>query len=154
MKGIKITPISDTKNTRLDSKKCFLQSTFNSCYLDCNNVGDVYFSLDNPTKWEFKKTDIPGAYTLKNINTDLYLTSNEIGDLFATVELNNSFQKWNVFNTGDKNDKEEKYAYANLSNDLYFNISNQDEIYLNPKSENDENNQRCIFKTFQNFPKK
>ena len=154
MKGKKNPKIQETKNTRLDSRKCYIQSTFNSCFLDCNNVGDVYFSLENPSKWEFSKTDIPGAYTLKNINTNLYLTSNQIGDLFVTVELNNSYQKWNVFNTGDKNDKEENYAYSNLSNDLFFYVSDHDEIYLYPKDTNEENNFRCIFKTFQNFPKK
>ena len=65
-KEIKIT---GGKANRMDGKTFYMRNTFTSCYLDCNNVGDVYFSLENPTKWEFTKTDIPGAYTLKNVNT-------------------------------------------------------------------------------------
>ena len=97
MKG-KVIQVEETKNNKMDMKKCYMRSLFNFCFLETNNVGDVYFSTTEQNKWEFKKTDIPGAYTIKHINTNLFLTSNEKGDIFATVDLNSSFQKWFVFN--------------------------------------------------------
>ena len=94
-----------------------------------------------------KKTDIPGAYTIKHINTNLFLTSNEKGDIFATVDLNSSFQKWFVFNSSEA----ETYAYQNVSNGLYFNVSLRDEIYLDQIN---TNTKRSLINTFQFFPKK
>ena len=104
--------IEKTKSNRMDSKTYYMRNTFTSCYLDCNNVGNVYFSLNEPCKWEFKKTETPGAYFIRHINTSLFLTSDEHGDLFTTVSLDSTLQKWNVFNTSSP----EVYAYQNLSN--------------------------------------
>ena len=82
--------IEKTKSNRMDSKTYYIRNTFTSCYLDCNNVGNVYFSLTEPCKWEFKKTETPGAYFIRHINTNLFLTSDEHGDLFTTVSLDSS----------------------------------------------------------------
>lgn len=136
--------ISEKKQNKMEGKTYYLRSTFNSSYLDCDNIGDVYFSLSDPCKWEFIKTDLPGTYFMKHVNTQLFLTSNERGDIFTTVELNNSFQKWSVFSAGPEN-----FAYQNLSNELFFHVNNKDVIYL------DENpDAQGLFNTFQRFPKK
>ena len=112
--------IEKTKSNRMDNKTHYMRNTFNSSYLDCNNVGNVYFSLNEPCKWEFKKTETPGAYFIKHINTNLFLTSDEHGDLFTTVSLDSTLQKWNVYNTSSP----DVYAYQNLSNNLYLFVNN------------------------------
>ena len=146
MKG-KVIKIDETKNNKMDMKKCYMRSVFNFCFLETNNVGDIYFSTTEQNKWEFKKTDIQGAYTIKHINTNLFLTSNEKGDIFSTIDLNSSFQKWFVFNSSEA----ETYAYQNVSNGLYFNVSLRDEIYLDQIN---TNTKRSLINTFQFFPKK
>jgi len=150
-KKVKIIAIVNTTANKLDSKKMYMRSSFNSCYLDNNNVGDVYFSLDNPNKWEYKGTDMIGAYTIKSLNTNLFLTTNERGEIFTTYDLNSSsYQKWYVINT----DTKDVYLYKNFANDLIVKVSPLDEIYLDEKDENDENNQVGLFNSFVNFPKK
>ena len=146
MKG-KVITIEETKANKMDMKKCYMRNIFNFCFLETNNVGVVYFSTTEQNKWEFKKIDIPGAYTIKHINTNLLLTSNEKGDIFSTIDLNSSFQKWFVFNSSEA----ETYAYQNVSNGLYFNVSLRDEIYLDQIN---TNTKRSLINTFQFFPKK
>ena len=141
--------IEKTKSNRMDSKTYYMRNTFTSCYLDCNNVGNVYFSLNEPCKWEFKKTETPGAYFIRHINTNLFLTSDEHGDLFTTVSLDSTLQKWNVFNTSSP----EVYAYQNLSNGLYILVNNTNELFLYDL-EHAPNKQSGLFYTFQRFPKK
>ena len=79
--------IEKTKSNRMDSKTYYMRNTFTSCYLDCNNVGNVYFSLNEPCKWEFKKTETQGAYVIRHINTNLYLTSDDHGDLLKMRKM-------------------------------------------------------------------
>ena len=141
--------IEKTKSNRMDSKTYYMRNTFTSSYLDCNNVGNVYFSLNEPCKWEFKKTETPGAYFIRHINTNLFLTSDEHGDLFTTISLNSTLQKWNVFNTSSP----EVYAYQNLSNGLYLLVNNTNEVFLY-ELELAPNKQSGLFYTFQRFPKK
>ena len=141
--------IEKTKSNRMDKKTFYMRNTFNSSYLDCNNVGNVYFSLNDPCKWEFIKTETPGAYFIKHVNTQLYLTSDEHGELFTTVSLNSTLQKWNVFNTSSP----DVYAYQNLSNELYILVNNTDDIFLYDL-EHAPNKQSGLFYTFQRFPKK
>ncbi len=141
--------IEKTKSNRMDSKTYYMRNTFTSCYLDCNNVGNVYFSLNEPCKWEFKKTETQGAYVIRHINTNLYLTSDEHGDLFTTVSLNSTLQKWNVFNTSSP----DIYAYQNLSNGLYIFVSKANELFMYELDQAPDK-QTGLFYTFQRFPKK
>ena len=76
-KNEKKVEINGATDNSMGGKKCYMRSTYLSLYLDSNNVGDVYFSATNLTKWEFTKTDIDGGYYIKLIPTGLYLTSNE-----------------------------------------------------------------------------
>ena len=149
-KKVKIINIDNSTANKLDLKKMYMRSSFNSCYLDNNNVGDVYFSLDNPNKWEFKATDMIGAYTIKSLNTNLLLTTNEKGEIFTTYDLDSSYQKWYVYNT----DTKEIYLFKSVANDLIIKVSPLDEIYLDEQDENNENNQSGLFNSFVNFPKK
>ena len=146
---VKEVTIETTKSNRMDGKTYYMRNTFTSCYLDCNNVGNVYFSLNEPCKWEFIKTETQGAYFIKHVNTQLYLTSDEHGDLFTTISLNSTLQKWNVFNTSSP----EVYAYQNLSNELYILVNNTNDIFLYDLSLA-SNKQSGLFYTFQRFPKK
>ena len=123
---VKEVTIETTKSNRMDGKTYYMRNTFTSCYLDCNNVGNVYFSLNEPCKWEFIKTETVGAYYIKHVNTQLYLTSDEHGDLFTTVSLNSTLQKWNVYKTSTP----DVYAYQNLSNGLYIFVNNTNEMFL------------------------
>ena len=141
--------IEKTKSNRMDKKTFYMRNTFNSSYLDCNNVGNVYFSLNEPCKWEFIKTETVGAYYIKHVNTQLYLTSDEHGDLFTTVSLNSTLQKWNVYKTSTP----DVYAYQNLSNGLYIFVNNTNEMFLY-LLEQAPNKQSGLFYTFQRFPKK
>ena len=146
---VKEVEITTNKSNRMDGKTYYMRNTFTSCYLDCNNVGNVYFSLIEPCKWEFIKTETPGAYYLKHVNTQLYLTSDEHGELFTTVSLNSTLQKWNVYTTSTP----DTYAYQNLSNGLYILVNNMNEIFLY-YLDNSINKQSGLFYTFQRFPKK
>ena len=144
----KTVTINDAKVNNLGGKKCYMRSTYLSMYLDTNSVGDVYFSSTNTNKWEFTKTDLDGAYFIKHIPTQLYLTANEKGDLFTAMELNSTFQKWYVHTTSEP----EIYAYQNCCNELYFGVSFHGDIYLNEKDENSA--KTGLIYTFQFFPKK
>ena len=90
-------------------------NTYLSLYLDSNNVGDVYFSATHLIKWEFTKTDIDGGYYIKHIPTGLYLTSNGKGDLFTSIELNSTFQKWYVHTTTELDITDIRTAVMNCS---------------------------------------
>lgn len=141
---VKEVNMTDKTNKRLGEKSCYIRGDFNSLYLDSNNVGDVYFEMSVVNKWEFIATDLPGGYFIRYIPTQLYLTSNEKGELFTTIELNSTFQKWQLFETS----KPEVYAYQNLSNSLYLCVNESDTIYLDTKCTNG------FLYTFQFFPKK
>ena len=141
--------IETTKSNRMEGKTYYMRNTFTSCYLDCNNVGNVYFSLNEPCKWEFIKTETPGAYYIKHINTQLYLTSDEHGDLFTTISLNSTLQKWCVYVTSTP----DVFAYQNLSNGFYIFVNNKNELFMYDM-EHAPNNQSGLFFTFQRFPKK
>jgi hypothetical protein len=91
-----------------------------------------------------------GAYTIKSLNTNLFLTTNEKGEIFTTYDLESSYQKWYVYNT----DTKEIYLYKSVANDLIIKVSPMDEVYLDEKDENNENNQVGLFNSFVNFPKK
>ena len=144
----KETEISTSTSNRMGGKTYYVRNTFTSCYLDCNNVGNVYFSLNDPCKWEFIGTETTGAYYLKHVNTQLYLTSDEHGDLFTTVGLNSTLQKWLIHTTSIN----ETYAIKNLSNNLYILVNNTNDIYLYEL--NDTNKETGLFYAFQRFPKK
>ena len=77
------------------------------------------------------------------------MTSDEHGDLFTTVSLDSTLQKWNVFNTSSP----EVYAYQNLSNNLYLFVNNTNEVFLYD-IDMAPNKQSGLFYTFQRFPKK
>ena len=147
-KNEKKVEINEATVNSMGGKKCYMRNTYLSLYLDSNNVGDVYFSATNLTKWEFTKTDIDGGYFIKHIPTGLYLTSNEKGDLFTSIELNSTFQKWYVHTTTEQ----DIYGYQNCSNELFLAVSLKGEIYLNVKDENSA--KTGLIYTFQFFPKK
>ena len=147
--------LKTNKANRMEGKTYYMRNIENSSFLDCNNLGDLYFSLEEPCKWEFIKTDINGTYYIKHVNTGLYLTSDEAGDLFATVELKSSFQKWNVFQAEEQGNAD-IYGYQNLSNELYLHVNLKDDIYLDTKKEdpNLDKIRTGFFRTFAKFPKK
>lgn len=147
-KNEKKVEINGATVNSMGGKKCYIRNTYLSLYLDTNNVGDVYFSSANITKWEFIKTDLDGSYFIKHIPTGLYLTSNEKGDIFTSIELNSTFQKWYIHTTTEL----EIYGYQNCSNELYISVNLKGEIYLNIKDENCA--KTGLMYTFQFFPKK
>jgi hypothetical protein len=67
---------------------------------------------------------------------------NKKGDIFKFF-----FLKKFVYNSSEI----ETYAYQNVSNGLYFNVSLRDEIYLDQIN---TNTKRSLINTFQFFPKK
>ena len=67
---------------------------------------------------------------------------NKKGDIFKFF-----FLKKFVYNSSEI----ETYAYQNVSNGLYFNVSLKDEIYLDQIN---ANTKRSLINTFQFFPKK
>ena len=69
-------------------------------------------------------------------------------DLFTSIELNSTFQKWYVHTTSEK----DIYGYQNCSNELFLAVSLKGEIYLNVEDENSA--KTGLIYTFQFFPKK
>lgn len=166
------------KPVSLGGKKCYMMSNYWFQYLDTNNVGDLFFGLTNPIKWEFIKSDIDNACLIRHIPTQLYLTTNEKGDVFTSVDLQSTFQKWWTYPTSEA----EVYAYQNCANELWLHISPGGELYMDlteetpeekaeklekdkggknskkndkgKKAAGEEKEKTGLFKTFQFFPKK
>ena len=139
--------LGNTKVKGMDGKTYYIKNTANSYFLDCNNVGNVYFNKD-PCKWEFIKTETIGTYFIKHVNTGLYRTSDEHGEIFTTVLLNSTLQKWNIFSTPSV---PETYNYQNMSNELYILVSKTEDVFLYDIHHNKD---AGFFHTFQRFPKK
>ena len=155
-KALKLPEKLDSKYMGMGGKKNYMRIYVSSQYLDCNTIGDIYMSINTTNKWDFQKTDLDGAYTIKHINTGLYLTSNEKGELFGAINLDSTYQKWYLYKTKTDN----LYAYQNASNNLYIFSDLRGKIYLDEEEPSTEVNGTIkgegtgYMYTFQNFPKK
>ncbi|MCQ2817748.1 MAG: hypothetical protein MJ252_10830 [archaeon] len=140
----------------MGGKRNYMRVLLTNQYLDCNTVGDIFMSMNETNKWDFGKTDLANAYTIKHVLTGLYLTSNEKGELFGSIDLNSTYQKWYLYST--KTDT--LYAYQNASNSLFIYADFTGNVYLDESQETTLEN--GVLKgegtgfmfTFQNFPKK
>ena len=153
-KNKKEIALGTTKARNLDGKTFFIKNTASFYFLDCNNIGNVYFvekkpNDPSPNKWEFIKTESVGTYYIKHVNTQLYLTSDEHGDIFTTIPLNSTLQKWNIYSTSVA----ETYNVQNMSNELYLLESKTDDVYLY-MIDDDKKKDFAFFHIFQRFPKK
>jgi hypothetical protein len=110
---------------KLGGKSYYIKMS--KCYIDSNNNGDVFLSEDKKErnlyqKWEFT-TESPGTYYLKNLQTSLYLTTDDSGSLYTTTFIGNEFQRWTVYSdqiTAIRNNTNKFVICKNSTNRLFM----------------------------------
>jgi hypothetical protein len=116
--------------TRFNSKLFFVRSVDANMLLDANYVGKIVLSdPDNNRqvyqKFEFSSTETPGVYTMKSVLSGLFLSGDEVGNIFADVQdTYNSFQKWYILETTAGT-----YCIRNYSSNLAITVSLLNELY-------------------------
>ncbi len=160
-KGGKVKTITITKTplaTKLGGKNYYVVNRFCGRYLDNNGSGNLFYNdesteRDPYQKWNFAATDTPGVYNIKSIKTELYLTSNEIGDLnVSTIQTESSYQKWIIMSSSET----ECYVIINSANGFVLTCNKMDNLLM--KIIEDNQYQDCqiniLFKIFQYKSKK
>jgi hypothetical protein len=154
----KLTEINKTFYYKLGGKNYYITNKYSGgLYMDSNTSGNLFFGEDNEfrnlsRKWVFINTDTPGNYYIKNLSSDLFLTSTENGDLFTTKEdKDSSFQRWGVFNTSDN-----LYVIQSICNQFVLSCTKRNQmliIKLDPKYLTDCPT-KILFDIFSFKPKK
>ena len=145
-----------TKNpyyNRLGGKTFYIKSKFCSLYLDSNNVGDALISEEKAereiyTKWVFQASDTPGVYTIKNLKTELYISTSDIGELYQTfLDEESCYQKWIVLASSEA----ENYVIINLGNSFCLSCDKFNKLILTILKEEDyeESPNNILFRIFQ-----
>jgi hypothetical protein len=147
-----------TNANKLGGKNYFITNKLTcGMYLDTNSYGNLFYSDDsenrnNYRKWLLSNTEMLGVYTIKNIQTELYLTSTENGDLYTSKEdPNSSFQQWQVLSTS-----ESLYLLQNLHNSMVLSSTktNQPMMVALDKKYYDECPASVLIDLFSFKPKK
>jgi hypothetical protein len=160
-KGGKVKTITITKTplaTKLGGKNYYVVNRFCGRYLDNNASGNLFYNdesseRDQYQKWNFSSTDCPGVYNIKSIKTELYLSSNEIGDLnVSPAELESSYQKWIIMSTSEP----ECYVIMNSGNGFVLTCNKMDNLLMNilQESQYQDSQVNLLFKIFQYKAKK
>lgn len=142
--------------TKLGGKSYYMDNKFCTQRLDSNFFGEVFlnqFLVRNfYQKWEYIVTDTPGIYYLKNVITGLFLTSNQIGDLYTTIFEGTAYQKWKIMATSEK----EIYVFINYGNEFVLDCNVMNMIYLNKLSSEqyEDAKTNILYFIYQNLPKK
>lgn len=122
--------LSNDLALKLKGKSLFFQSFSCKYYLDSNNSGDLFLSSTERQgfqKWEFQMADLPGFYFIRNTITDLYVSSNECGELFCNIlNPNSSYQRWRVNLTSEP----EWHVIFNVGNDLILGLNKLNKLML------------------------
>jgi hypothetical protein len=160
-KGGKIKSITLNKTplaTKLGGKNLYIVSRYCGRYTDTNNAGNVFFNeesseRDKYQKWNLIATETPGVYSIRGINTDMYLTSNERGDIntrFLDNETN--YQKWSIMTCSEA----ECYVITNYGNNYILSCNKMDQILMNNLEDSyfEDCPTNILFRMFQYKPKK
>lgn len=139
--------------SKLVGKNFYIRSKSSLLYLDCNFTGDALISEERQdrelfTKWFFQGTDTPGIYFLKNMKTELYLTSNEYGDIYNTsFDEQSGCQKWIVLSSSEA----ESYIIINNGNSFCLICDNLNRLTISKiiESKYEEASDDILFKIFQ-----
>lgn len=159
-KGSKKKTITINKNfaNKLGGKNYFIESRFCGRFLDCDSTGEVFLNdeniyRNNNQKWGFNITNTPGVYLLKNVQSELYLTTSEKGDLFAAkLDEESTFQKWAIMQTSE----DKHFILLSLSNDLVLFTTVMNEVIMSTldKTMYEDCSTEVIFKIYPLKPKK
>jgi hypothetical protein len=153
-----ITITKTSLANKLGAKTFYIKSKFSSLYLDGNHTGDSFLTeekieRDVFTKWIFQASDSQGVYLLKNLKTELYLTTNEEGDTYNSfLDEDSTYQKWMVMSTSES----EIYVIVNMGNNLCLNCSKSNNIGLISlkTSQYEDASNDILFRVFQFKAKK
>ena len=106
------------------NKGCFLKGRSTYKFLDCTVTSELFLTLEarkNNQKWLLTKEG-----KLKNTDTELFLTSEENGDLYLDLEKDDIHQLWTYENTNDKL----MWVIKNKGNSLFLRCNKMSQLIL------------------------